>query len=285
MALFEYQAKDLEGKSIRGMVEAPSREVAAEILTERNLTPLELTERRQSRFAFLAALPIARVKTKDIVIFSRQMAVMASATVPIVQALRILEKQTANAKLKVVVSEVADEVEGGAKLSAALSKYPDIFSDFYINMVASGESSGKIDEILNYLADEAEKNYDLTSRIRGAMIYPAFILFGMTLVGSVMMIYVVPKLTAILTEAGAELPLSTRILIAVSGFMAGYWWLLLILLVGGGCSCTCSCAPRGVGTSGTPCSSASPLLAPSTATSTWCGLPSLCPPWWRAAYP
>ncbi len=230
MALFAYQAKDLEGKSIRGMVEAPSREVAVEILTDRSLTPLMVEERRVSRFQFLAASPIARIKTRDLVIFSRQLAVMASATVPIVQALRIMEKQTVNPKLKVVVSEVADEVEGGAKLSAALGKYPEVFSDFYINMVNSGESSGKIDEILNYLADEAEKNYDLTSRIKGAMIYPAFILSGLVVVGSVMMVYVVPKLTQVLVEAGTELPFSTKLLIAVSHFMASYWWLLLIII-------------------------------------------------------
>lgn len=213
------------------MVEAPSRDVAVGILVDRSLTPLTLTEKRVSRFQFLAALQIAHIKNKDIVIFSRQLAVMASATVPIVQALHILEKQTANPKLKVIVSEVADEVEGGAKLSAALGKYPDIFSEFYINMVASGESSGKIDEVLNYLADEAEKNYDLTSQIKGAMIYPAFILFGLLVVGTIMMVFVIPKLTAILQEAGTQLPLSTRILIAVSGFFQHFWWLLLILLV------------------------------------------------------
>lgn len=233
MSLFAYQAKDIEGRTIRGMVEAPSRDVAVEILTERNLTPLSLEEKRISRFAWLAAVQISRIKNKDIVIFSRQLAVMASATVPIVQALRILEKQTDNPKLKVIVSEIADEVEGGARLSATLGKYPDVFSDFYVNMIASGESSGKMDEVLNYLADEAEKNYDLTSRIRGAMIYPAFILSGLLIVGAVMMIYVVPKLTAILTEAGTELPFSTKMLIFVSNFLANYWWIFLAALVVG----------------------------------------------------
>lgn len=233
MSLFAYQAKDLDGRTIRGMVEAPSHDVAVEILTERSLTPLSLEEKRISRFAWLAAAQISRIKNKDIVIFSRQLAVMASATVPIVQSLRILEKQTDNPKLKVIVSEIADEVEGGAKLSAALGRYPDVFSDFYVNMIASGESSGKMDEVLNYLADEAEKNYDLTSRIRGAMIYPAFILSGLLIVGAVMMIYVVPKLTAILTEAGTELPFSTKMLIFISNFLANYWWLFLIMLVVG----------------------------------------------------
>lgn len=233
MALFSYQAKDIDGRTIRGMVEAPSREVAVGILVDRSLTPLSLEEKRVSPFQFLAAAQLSRIKNKDIVIFSRQLSVMASATVPIVQALRILERQTANPKLKVIVSEIGDEVEGGAKLSAALGKYPDIFSEFYINMVASGESSGKIDEVLNYLADEAEKNYDLTSQIRGAMIYPAFILCGLFIVGIIMMVYVVPKLTAILQEAGTQLPLATRILIAVSGFMVNYWWVLIVVIGGG----------------------------------------------------
>ncbi|MFH1866666.1 MAG: type II secretion system F family protein, partial [Patescibacteria group bacterium] len=233
MAFFEYQAKSIDGQTVKGMVEAPSRAVAVEILTDRSFTPLYVKESSRSRFGWLAAMQIGRIRSKDIVIFSRQLAVMASATLPIVQALRILEKQTANPKLKVIVSEVADEVEGGAKLSAALAKYPDVFSDFYVNMVTSGETSGKVDDVLNYLADEQEKNYDLTSRIRGAMIYPAFILCGLLLVGSVMMIYVVPKLTAILEEAGTELPLSTKMLIATSSFLASYWWVVLVSLVGG----------------------------------------------------
>jgi len=233
MALFEYQAKSLEGQTVRGVVEAPTKEVATEILTDRSFTPLYVKERRASRFTWLAGTRFSRIKSRDIVIFSRQLAVMSSATLPIVTALRILEKQTANPKLKVIASEIGDEVEGGAKLSAALAKYPDVFSSFYINMITSGETSGKVDEVLNYLADEQEKNYDLTSRIKGAMIYPAFILGGLLIVGAVMMIYVVPKLTTILEEAGTELPFSTKLLIAVSNFLANYWWLLLIILVGG----------------------------------------------------
>ncbi len=231
MSLFEYQAKTIEGQTIKGMVQAVSRELAVEILTDRSLTPIYVKEKRENKFSWLAATQIARVKTKDLVIFSRQLSVMASATLPLVQALRILEKQTANPKLRIIVSEIADEVEGGAKLSASMAKYPNVFSDFYINMISSGETSGKIDEVLSYLADEQEKNYDLTSRIKGAMIYPAFILVGLVIVGAVMLIYVVPKLTAILKEAGTELPMSTRILIGTSSFLASYWLIVLILMV------------------------------------------------------
>ncbi|MFA4936789.1 MAG: type II secretion system F family protein [Patescibacteria group bacterium] len=233
MSLFEYQAKNIDGQTIRGIVEAVSREGAVEILTDRSLTPIYVNEHNVGRFSWLTAMQISRIKSKDLVIFSRQLSVMASATLPIVQSLRILEKQTANPKLKVIVSEIADDVEAGAKLSAALAKFPEVFSSFYINMITSGESSGKIDEVLNYLADEQEKNYDLTSRVRGAMIYPAFILGALVIVGGVMMVYVVPKLTAILEEAGTELPMSTKMLIAVSSFIQNFWWLLLILLAGG----------------------------------------------------
>ncbi len=232
MSLFEYQAKTIEGQTVRGMVQAVSRELAVEILTDRSLTPIFVKEKKESKFGWLAATQIARIKTKDLVIFSRQLAVMSSATLPLVQALRILEKQTANPKLRVIVSEIADEVEGGAKLSASMQKYPNVFSDFYINMITSGETSGKLDDVLNYLADEQEKNYDLTSRIKGAMIYPAFILSGLLIVGAVMLIYVVPKLTAVLEEAGTELPLSTKILIGTSHFLAGYWLILLLGIVG-----------------------------------------------------
>ena len=137
-----------------------------------------------------------RIKNKDVVVFSRQLAVMASASVPIVQALKILVDQTENDKLKVIISEVADEVDGGAKLSQAMGRYRKAFSDFYIAMVRSGETSGKLDEVLNYLADQQEKDYDLSSKIKGAMIYPIFILSGLVVVAIVMMIFVVPKITA-----------------------------------------------------------------------------------------
>ncbi len=182
---------------------------------------------------YLAKIPfLNRVPPKDLVIFSRQLSVMISADVPIVQALRVLIRQTVNKSLKIVVANLAADVEGGTKFSAALARYPDVFSDFFVNIIRSGETTGKLDEVLNYLADQQEKDYDLSSKIKGAMIYPAFILFGLVAVGIVMMIFVIPKLTDILKESGATLPLSTRILITTSDIMKNYWWALLIAFVG-----------------------------------------------------
>jgi type IV pilus assembly protein PilC len=146
--------------------------------------------------------------------------------------LKILIEQTENITLKMIISEMADEVDSGLRLSDALAKRPKVFSSFYINVIKSGETSGKLDEVLNYLADEMEKDYDMTSKIRGAMIYPVFVFTGLVAVGVVMMIFVVPKLTGIMTETGATLPLATRILIGTSGFLTAYWWLLSVLLIG-----------------------------------------------------
>ena len=231
MPLFDYRAKDLEGQTIEGAVEAASEQAALDELSERNLTPVFLQERTQKSVWQVSLKFLNRINAKDLVVFSRQLAVMVAATVPLVQSLRILTKQTQNETLKIIVSEVGDEVEGGAKLSAAMSRYADVFSNFYVNMVRSGETSGRLDETLSYLADEAEKNYDLMSKIKGAMTYPAFILVGMVVVGFVMMTFVVPKLTVILEETSTALPTSTKILIATSGFLERWWWLVILVLI------------------------------------------------------
>jgi type IV pilus assembly protein PilC len=157
---------------------------------------------------------------------------MVSATVPIVQALKILAQQTVNPIFIENIMEMANDVDGGMKLSAAMSKHKKVFSRFFVAMVKSGETSGKLDEVLQYLADQMEKDYDLISRIKGAMIYPVFIIFGMIVVGFLMMVFVVPKMTQMLTESGAELPVLTKMLVATSSFMQSFWWLIIGAAVG-----------------------------------------------------
>jgi len=229
MPIYKYKAFDKHKKVQEGMVEANSKDYVGEILAEKGFSIVSISEvssgKRKLNLDFFN-----RVKPKDIVIFSRQFSVLISANVSMVQALKILVDQTNNVILKMVISEVADEVDAGSTLSEALGKRPDVFSNFYISVVRSGETSGKLDEVLSYLADEMEKDYDMMSKIRGAMIYPAFVLSSLVVVGVVMMIFVVPKLTGILTESGAELPATTRILIGTSGFMQKYWWLLIVIV-------------------------------------------------------
>ena len=225
MAYFRYRAKDELNQTTEGIVQAATTDVAAELLRDQGLTILGLEEER--RDLLQRSLKIFnRVRSKDIVIFSRQLSVIVSAAIPLVQGLRILVNQLERPVLRSAISEVADDVEGGAKLSSALSRHPEMFSNFYVSIVRSGETSGKLDEIMNYLADQSEKDYDLQSKIRGAMIYPAFIFGGLILVGILMMVFVVPELTGILQETGAQLPLTTRILTAVSDFLRNQWWLV-----------------------------------------------------------
>ncbi len=231
MPYYRYKARNIANQEVNGMIQAASLDTAGSLLVDEGLTIVSLDE-EQTGFWERSLRFFNRVSSKDLVIFSRQLSVIVSATIPLVQGLRILISQTESAALKAVISEVADDVEGGAKLSAALGRHPEVFSDFFINIIRSGETSGKLDEVLGFLADQQEKDYDLLSKIRGALIYPAFIVTGLVVVGALMMVMVVPQLTAVLTESGAQLPLSTRILISVSDFLVDSWWLLLFGLLG-----------------------------------------------------
>lgn len=227
MAIFTYKVRDPSGGVVEGAVEADSEGLATDLLRERGLQVLDLSRRDEIGFASKPLLLFQRITPKDVVLFSRQLSVMVGASVSIVRALRTASRQTSNQKFVEVLTDVADEVEGGVRLSDALGKYPRAFGSFYVNMVRSGETSGKLDEVLLYLADQQEKDYDLRQRVRGAMTYPLFVLIMLFLVGTIMMIFVVPKLTSILRESGVELPWSTRTLIFVSDIFSNYWYLVI----------------------------------------------------------
>lgn len=231
MAIFKYKALTEDKKTVSGLVDAASEELAIDTLKEKNLTIVSLIQESAEsggRFSFI----LDRVKPKDLVTFSRQLSVLISANVALVQALKILVEQTENIKFKMILSEITDEIDEGSQFSTALLKRPDVFSSFFTNVVKSGETSGKLDEVLNYLADELEKDYDMQGKIKGAMIYPAFVMVLMLGVGIVMMVFVVPQLVEVLEQSGVALPLPTKILIALSDFMVSYWWLLLGGIIG-----------------------------------------------------
>lgn len=231
MPYFRYKVADKNSQITEAMIQAASIEVAGEMLLDQGFAVLSLREEKRGIFEISLSF-LNRIKTRDLVFFCRQLSVIVSATIPLVQGLRILVNQTESTTLKSIISEVADDVDGGAKLSAALGRHVGVFSDFFINIIRSGETSGKLEEVLEYLADQMEKDYDLISRIRGAMIYPGFIITGLFIVGAVMMILVVPQLTGVLKESGIPLPLSTKILMALSEFLADYWWLLVLAAIG-----------------------------------------------------
>ena len=231
--LFEYKTKNLKGETVEGTIEAINQEAAVNVLTGRRMIIISLKEsgalplwRRPLRIAFLE-----RVNPKDMVFLSRQLSVMILAGLPLVKALEVLARQTSKVYLKGVVNAITEDVRGGTRFSTALAKYPKIFDDFYINMVRAGETAGKLDEVLSYLADEQEKNYDLMSKIKGAMIYPAFVICGVIGVMVLMMIFVIPQLTGILKESGVALPLPTLILIRASEILRKYFIIVILGII------------------------------------------------------
>jgi len=229
--LFDYKAKTEYGKTVKGSIDAPNEEMAIDSLTEQGLILLSLVERKKQISLKKQISFSLGVKEKDLVLFYRQMSVMISSGVSIVEALETMIEQTSNPKLKSIISEIVDDVRGGTSLSAAMAKHR-IFSNFCLNMIRSGETTGRIDEVFKYLADEEEKNYDLISKIKGAMVYPTFVLVAAGGVITLLMTFVFPKLAAVLKEYGAELPLTTRIVMAISNFMVNWWILIILVLIG-----------------------------------------------------
>ncbi len=228
---FAYQARNKEGVVKEGVVVALDRPGAESLLAENGLiiTSLQLKEDN-----FLDKLnPFGKsVKSKDLVLFSRQFSTLIAARMPLLQALRILESQLSSKRLIQVTQNLISSIENGESLSLALSKHPEVFGGMYISLVKSGEVSGTLNKSLTYLADQMEKDYELRSKVRSALTYPLFIVATLMSVGLLMFKFVLPKLTSVLIEQGGELPTVSKGLIAVTNFINVYWW-LIILVMGG----------------------------------------------------
>ena len=231
MAIFSYQAINFRGQRVKGKIVALNQGDAEKRLDNRGFRIQKLYDVSSglgSRLAFL----YERIHSRDLVVFSRQFSLLVSSDIGVVDALMTIVEQTENPRFQNIITEVAFEVNGGALLSDALKqKGSKIFSSFYVNVVAAGETSGKLDEVLSYLADEMEKDYDLVSKFKSAMIYPAVVLCGMVGVGFIMMYFVMPNLTAILEETGAPLPWATRVVITAVHFFQNYLWLIILFIV------------------------------------------------------
>jgi len=229
---FNYQARSKTGEVQSGMVEASNREAAFSVLKTHGLYVTALQETSAVPFYAQKLKFMERVSKKDVVLFSRQISIMFKSNVPIVESFRAIAKQTRKAVFREKILKLAEEIEGGTSLSKSLSLFPKLFTPFYISMVKSGEASGKLSEVFLYLADYLEKEYSFRSKIRGAMVYPLFILVVFIAVVALIMVYVIPQLSGVLKETGQELPLATRIVMALSEFLKKRWWAALIVLIG-----------------------------------------------------
>ena len=225
---FNYQARTKTGQIQSGMVEATSRESALNVLKSSNLFVTILEEVSPPFYAKRLAF-FERVPRKDIVAFSRQLAIMFKSEIPPVEVLTTLAQQIKNPAIREKIFDMVEKIEGGNSMSKTFSLYPQLFSSFYVNMVKSGEVSGKLSEVFSYLADYLEKEYDFNSKVKGALIYPVFILAVFLGVVGIIVFFVVPQLSQFLTETNQAVPGITRALLAGSSFLRAWGWLLLLL--------------------------------------------------------
>ena len=228
---FNYQARTKKGEIQAGVVEASSKEAAILLLQKYGLYITYLEEVKVPFYARKVTI-FKRISRKDIVLFSRQLAIMFSSKVSLVEALTTIASQTKNFEFRERILDLSQEVEGGSTFSKALSRHSQIFSSFYISMVKSGETSGKLSESLSYLADHLEKEYYLISKLRGAMIYPSLVVTVALVVLLVMIFFVIPQVAKVFQESGQALPIITQLVISLSLFLKKWGFLFIGLLVG-----------------------------------------------------
>lgn len=231
--LFKYKARDNTKGVIAGTVDAKGKVDALRLLRDRGFYVISLNEIKPIEAFTAVSSKISRVGFGDIVNLTRQLSTMVVAGLSLIESLNILKNQTRNTTFRKMLEKILKKVEGGGTLADALNQYPDHFSKIYVALVKAGESSGKIDVVLERLADNLESQREFRSKIKGAMIYPSIIVIGMVGVMFLMMTVVIPKLTSIYKEFDVTLPLPTQILIFLSNVFVNFWWLLLLLMAGG----------------------------------------------------
>ncbi len=238
MGSFTYTARNGSGQLVRGTVSAGDKSGASKTLVSQGLRPILIkAEMKSNSLDKISILSLGKkVKTKDLVIFTRQLSTMINAGVPMVRSLATLQAQTDNKYFKSRLAQVAKKVESGVSLGDALGDHPDVFSNVYVNMVRAGEAGGILDDILKKLALQQEKDAAIRAKVKSASTYPA-VLFGITIIAFfALTMFVVPKIGAMIINLGgpdAVLPIQTKIMLAVSEFMRNQWYILLAVFIGG----------------------------------------------------
>lgn len=231
MLTFRYTARDpATGQKVTSEVQAENEQTAAKLIRQEGLSPLDIQAVDNSSKGFFSKF-FNKVKSKDRVLFSRQLSTLINAGLPLVQSLRSVGNQTTSKQLKIIVNKIISDVEAGSPLSVSMAKYPQVFNKVYISLIAAGETSGTLDQALDRLAVQQEKDAEILSKVRGAMIYPIIVLVVMFAVITFMIVSVLPQVEELYKDLpDASLPFLTRILLAISNFAVSYWWLLLIIL-------------------------------------------------------
>ena len=237
--LFLYKAKNREGEIREGEMDAKNRLELFRRLRDEGFFALEVKEKGGKSYGFKSFVSIdvgllfekvKGVPLEEKMMFSRNASVMVESGIPLIRAVDVLQHQAQSPTLKNILKNISKDIKEGTNFSESVAKYPKVFGKLYSSMIKVGETAGNLDETLNLLANQLEKQHELSSRVKGALIYPAVIITAMTGIGVLMMVTVIPQLKSVFDELGVELPVTTRFIVALSDFLVSFWWLLLAMV-------------------------------------------------------
>jgi type IV pilus assembly protein PilC len=221
---FDWEGKDAQGNRVKGQMTGPNADWVKAQLRRKGTTPVKVTKKRKSGSGGKKG---KKIQTNDIAVFSRQMATMMDSGIPLVQAFEIVGNGAENPRMRNLIFSIKSEVEGGANLSEALAKFPDHFDSLFVNLVAAGEQSGTLDDLLDKIATYKEKTEALKAKIKSAMFYPAAILIAAFIVTTILLVWVVPQFKAMFESFGGELPAFTQFVIGLSNWMqSNFYWVI-----------------------------------------------------------
>ena len=228
--LFKYKVIDSQGSNKEGEIDAPNRDVAISGLQRRGFLIISIKDEKENKSIFSITF-FEKVSNRDIVILSRQISTLFEAQVPALKAFTMMAANTENKLLGKKLTAIGDDLQAGISISGALTKHPDVFSDFYVNMVKVGEETGKLNETFLRLAEYLDRQYSITSKTRNALIYPVFVVVTFFVVMTLMFVMVIPKLSSIILDSGQQVPIYTKIVIAISSLFVNYGFFVVIFLV------------------------------------------------------
>ncbi len=228
---FNYKVIDPAGREVTGQIDAVGSDAAVSSLQRRGFIVVSVAPDNQKNvfqksFSFFDKVPM-----KDVVIMSRELSALFEAQVSALKAFTLMSENTGSPILRFALQTITADIQGGISISSAMEKHPSAFSNFYVAMVKAGEESGKLTETFKYLADYLERQYELVSKTKNALVYPAFVIVTFIVVMVLMLTTVIPKLSAILIETGQQLPIYTRVVIGISDFFVGYWPFILVVAI------------------------------------------------------
>lgn len=227
---FHFKAKTAQGAIKHGVIEALDRQMAVQLLQKNKMVPLVVEEEaKRSRFIQDMRRMVESPDAKTLMLFFRELAALVTAKVPVVPALKTIEEQTDNAYMRTIIKDLAADIEDGMTVSEALSKHPEVFTPLMVSMIRSGEVSGNLQGAIEYVTTNIEQSYELNQKVKGALMYPVFVITVAIIIGFVTMTFILPRLTQVIEEIVADVPWYTQVMINLGDFMQSYWWVVLIM--------------------------------------------------------